>query len=263
MLLFIVLIFSLTSCIPPQPLDEPVEVIFVTSTPFPTTTNTATPTAESISSTETPVTDLTPTLSTALPLDTPTISPITAIWKIAGYKCMRKSIIVVIEYSITGGVPPYKYTPPLPDTAKPGSEIKIKIDSNTQTGQPSTLMTITVPDLPSYNCPGSSINDGTVIPIITTAQPAAITTTVPPPIITTVAPPVITTVAPIIITTVAPPIITTVAPPIITTVAPPKPTDTPDFPQKECNDNYDNDGDGFIDDADPQCKNSGDNDESQ
>jgi len=40
------------------------------------------------------------------------------------------------------------------------------------------------------------------------------------------------------------------------------PTITPSGP-KQCNDGIDNDGDGYIDLTDPQCRNRGDNDESQ
>jgi hypothetical protein len=46
------------------------------------------------------------------------------------------------------------------------------------------------------------------------------------------------------------------------TLTPKPPTPTPNYPHKECNDGKDNDGDGSIDLADPQCQNKGDDSES-
>ncbi len=86
-------------------------------------------------------------------------------------------------------------------------------------------------------------------------------TPVPPPTNTPVPPPTNTPVPPPTNTPI-PPTNTPVPPPTNTPVPPPTKTNTPSGP-RACNDGIDNDNDGYIDGADPQCRNNGDDDESQ
>lgn len=234
--------------------DIPVLLTLVTPTVFYTPTDTPLPTPTS------PFTE-TPALFTVTPSVTPTNPPLHIVkGKITKVICSKNDLVesVAVELEIVGGASPYSYnTNILVDSTGIARAIVVSADKQIAT----------VDFDVSRNCNGSSSGYSiTITPVNIITPPFVVTTSVgvvttavnlvTTPVVVITAPPVINTTPPIIFTTMPPP------PPINTPAPPAQPTNTPDFPQKECNDNYDNDGDGFIDGADPECDKASDNNES-
>lgn len=96
---------------------------------------------------------------TAAPADfalgvTPTVSPITAEWKVKSFDCnaQGRATSVTINLDISGGVEPYKTDPVLPIHPAPGEYVSILIKSATPDEEPSKELKFQVPPASSYIC---------------------------------------------------------------------------------------------------------------
>lgn len=90
------------------------------------------------------------------------ITPIAATWKILSYDCANsKATGALIDLTVSGGMPPYTYSPALPIYAQPGEIVRITVRSNTSDGEPSITSSFTVPsatDASVFKCDKPSGN---------------------------------------------------------------------------------------------------------
>ena len=107
-------------------------------------------------------------------------------WRILSYDCSNagKAIGALIGLDVSGGVPPYAYSPQIPVSAQPGQVVSITVKSNTSDGEPSDLIKFTVPsasDTSVYKCDRPGNNSGPTSPPSTSIPPTTIPPTPIPP----------------------------------------------------------------------------------
>ncbi len=100
-------------------------------------------------------------------------------WKILKFECFdKKATRAYVDLNVSGGVPPYTYSQDLPMYARPQQVISIKVSSSTSDGEPSNIISFTIPRASDFKCDNEGNNP--VIPAPTIKPITPTNTPVPP-----------------------------------------------------------------------------------
>lgn len=119
------------------------------------------------------------TITTQLANQTP-YPPITYTWSILSFECNSngRATRAKVNLNVSGGVPPYKYSPPLPEFVKPEQVVSLQVSSNTSNGEPSNIISFPIPRASDFKCDREG--DNQVPPPPTSPPPTKPSFTSPP-----------------------------------------------------------------------------------